>query len=107
MNSRIKYLTSATFLIILQILLLNGYYILSVFFGLVTVVYLLLEFNGMRPKYFLRTSVLVLLLCNITLQNQIMNSDFVLAHVQYLQELNAGTLINHVLEGLGILIRIL
>jgi len=103
MNSNIKYLTSASFLIILQLLIIKELWILSLIFGMVTIVYLLLEFNGMRPKYFFRTSAIVLFICVLTIQNYFFTSELVAAHLKYLSDYSNSTLIHYVYQGLGIL----
>lgn len=103
MNSNIKYLTSVSFLIILQLLIIKELWVLSLVFGIVTIVYLVLEFYGMRPKYFLRTTAIVLLISIFTAQDHFLNTDFVAAHMEFISDYSKTALIHYVHQGLGIL----
>ena len=59
MNSRVKYITAAIFIFILELLISNQMWFLSTIFGVVTISYIALEFYGLKPKYFVRISAIL------------------------------------------------
>jgi len=70
MNAAVKYITAAFFLIILEMLIINEMWLLAIIFGIITIVYLLLEFRALRSKFFYSTTGILLIVSYLVFRLQ-------------------------------------
>ena len=101
MNARVRYITAAIFLLVLQSLINSELWVLSFLFAIVTVIYICLEFYGLRPKYFIRASIIVIIFSYFF--GQALLISFINSKFQSIAEFSVSFLQQYVFSGLYLL----